>query len=246
VARVDDLLSQRLSEVGTKPADDASRATKQNYSQRVSNEIAIAFAEELRQRGLSGALPGLPVEGGTSGRSGAERRMAGGIGAKKVDVSWSTDESGLLLALSVKTINFRDRRSGNFQKNLTNRRGDLLFESVTLHRRFPYATLGGFLFLDKGAATDDTDRRQSTFNNAHTRLKLFTGRDDTGAPDEQYERLYVCLLDADPPTPEYSLYEVGAPDSPVSAQHALDELMVLVAERNSDFYEWDDNQMKRL
>ena len=50
-----------------------------------------------------------------------------------------------MLALSVKSINFRDRRSRNFQKNLTNRRGDMLFESVTLHRRFPYAVLGGLL-----------------------------------------------------------------------------------------------------
>ena len=70
-------------------------------------------------------------------------RAAGGIGAKKVDVTWATEEGGLLLGISIKGINFRDRRSKNFQKNLTNRRGDMLFEAVTLHRRFPYAVLGG-------------------------------------------------------------------------------------------------------
>lgn len=44
--------------------------------------------------------------------------MAGGIGAKKVDITWATEEAGLLLAVSIKTINFRDGRTGNFQKNL--------------------------------------------------------------------------------------------------------------------------------
>src|SRR3546814_5010367 len=63
------------------------------------------------------------------GLSGAERRLAGGIGAKKVDVTWATEESGLILAVSVKTILFKDSRTQNFQKNLTNRRADLLNRS---------------------------------------------------------------------------------------------------------------------
>lgn len=41
--------------------------------------------------------------------------MAGAIGAKRVDVTWATEESGLLLALSIKSINWRDSRSSNFQ-----------------------------------------------------------------------------------------------------------------------------------
>lgn len=93
--------------------------------------------------------------------------MSGGIGAKKVDVTWATEESGLLLGISIKSINFRDSRSKNFQKNLTNRRGDMLFEAVTLHRRFPYAVLGGLFFLDSAAESDATTKRRSTFINTH-------------------------------------------------------------------------------
>src|SRR6185295_3334508 len=126
--------------------------------------------------------------------TGAERRMAGGIGAKKVDVTWATEESGLLFAISVKSISFRDERTGNLQKNLTNRRGDMLFETVTLHRRFPYATVVGVFFLDHEARLDATPRRKSTFLNAQQRLKLFTGRNDPAGRDEQLERLYVVLL----------------------------------------------------
>ncbi|MEM6942135.1 MAG: hypothetical protein AAF416_17025 [Pseudomonadota bacterium] len=172
--------------------------------------------------------------------------MAGGIGAKKVDVTWATEEAGLIIGISIKTINFRDSRTKNFQKNLTNRRGDMLFEAVTLHRRFPYAVLGGLFFLDQGAATDGTDRRRSTFLNAHTRLRLFTGRDDPGGRDEQYERLYIVLLDASSGHANFAAYLVGEPDKPVPVSDALDDLLQVTAIRNPDFYDYANGELGPL
>ena len=169
--------------------------------------------------------------------------MAGGIGAKKVDVTWATEEAGLVLAISIKTINFRDKRSKNFQKNLTNRRGDMLFEAVTLHRRFPYAVLGGLFFLDKGAADDHTERRRSTFLNAHTRLRMFTGREDPGGRDEQYERLYLLLLDASSSRADCKVFPVGCPEDPIPMTQALNEILALVAIRNPDFYDYVDGKI---
>lgn len=243
MAHIDDLLTAGLKTLGEKPPDDASRAQKQNYSQRVSAVFAQAFAEELRERGLDTARPAPP---GVLGGSGAERRVAGGLGPKRVDVSWATEESGLLLAVSIKTINFRDRRSSNFQKNLTNRRGDMLFESVTLHRRFPFAVLAGFLILDHQAAMDATQARRTTAENAHKRFRLFTGRDDPAGRDEQYERLYVMLLDANPFQPAYKTYAVGDSENPVELADAVDELIALVATRNSDFYEAVADSLEKL
>lgn len=184
-----------------------------------------------------------PHPPGEFDRSGAERRLAGGIGAKKVDVTWATEESGLLLGISIKSINFRDRRSGNFQKNLTNRRGDMLFEAVTLHRRFPYAVLGGFFFLDKAARDDGTDRRRSTFVNTHRRMRMFAGRNNPGGRDEQYEKMYVLLLDASPKHVEIETYEVGNPNTQMRLERVVDTLIGLVAERNSDFYEFVDGRL---
>lgn len=106
--------------------------------------------------------------------------MAGAIGAKRVDVTWATEASGLLFAASIKSINFVDQRTGNYQKNLTNRRGDMLYEAVTLHRRFPYAVLAGFFFLDERARHDGSAKRRSTFENAHQKLRIFGDRDDPG------------------------------------------------------------------
>jgi len=130
--------------------------------------------------------------------------------------------------------------------NLTNRRGDMLFESITLHRRFPYSVLAGFLFLDHEAARDDTGRRRTTFDNAHARLELFSGRDDPAGRDEQYEQLFVVLLDANPFSPAFTTYAVGAPLSRIRLDDAFSHLIGLVAKRNADFYEAVGGELLRL
>jgi hypothetical protein len=234
MARIDDLLKQALNRLPEKPDDAAPQSQKKAYSEKVSQVVALAVAEELRLRGLKEAQPSAQA---AIGKSGAERRMAGGLGAKKVDVTWATEESGLLLAISIKTINFKDASTGNYQKNLTNRRGDMLMEAVTLHRRFPYAVLAGFFFLDTGAARDETTKRRSTFENAHRRLKLFTDRDDPAGREEQFERFYLILLDVQSNTAPLRAYPVGRPESPVPMDDVLNDLLDLVSLRNPDFYE---------
>lgn len=171
--------------------------------------------------------------------------MAGGIGAKKVDVSWSTETSGLILAMSIKTINFPDPRTRNFQKNLTNRRGDMLYEAVTLHRRFPFAVLAGFLFLDWRAASDGSPQRNSTLLNAHQHLRLFSGRRDPGDREEQLERAYIVQYDLTGAAPAIEAREAGWPTSPpLTLDEILDDLLELVAERNADLYEVQDGHIR--
>lgn len=242
-SRVEALLLKALKSLPPKPADSVPPAQKKRYSEQMSQVVALALAEELRKRGMAEARPAPP---GEVGASGAERRLAGGIGAKKVDVSWATEESGLLLGLSVKSINFRDGTTKNFQKNLTNRRADMLIEAVTLHRRFPYAVLCGLFFLDIGAGSDQTATRRSTAVNAHHRLRLFTGRTDPAGRDEQFERLYLILVDANPFTPSYTVREVGAPEVDVDLDAALTDIVDLVAERNFDFYESVGGAIQKL
>lgn len=240
---VDEAVAAALKTLPAKPSDNGPRDPKQKYSQKVSEVVAVTLGGELRRRGMREARPAAP---GELDASGAERRMAGGIGAKKVDVTWATEESGLLLGISVKSINFKDKKSGNYQKNLTNRRGDMLMEAVTLHRRFPYAVLAGFFFLDKGASGDQTRKRRSTLANAHSRLKLFTGRADPADRDEQYERLYLVLMEATPFSAETQVYEVGKPDRALTFVEVFDELARLVAERNPDFYEEFAGRLTRV
>jgi hypothetical protein len=240
--RIDDLLDAALRTLPSKPPDEAKREDKKAYSEAMSARVAVALGDELRDRGMREARPAGP---GDVSLSGAERRLAGGIGAKKVDVTWTTEESGLLVGISIKTINFRDRRSNNFQKNLTNRRGDMLAEALTLHRRFPYAIVAGFMFLDKDARDDQTQRRKSTFENAFPRLRLFTGRQDPAGRDEQFERLYLVLVDANQFRPELKCYQVSDASTALAFSDVLDDLVALVAERNFDFYEANDGRVRR-
>lgn len=241
---IEDAITAALKSLPEKPPDAAAREPKQKYSQNVSNAVAIAIGAHLRERGMKEARPA--TQGELDDKSGAERRIAGGIGAKKVDVTWATEESGLLFGISIKSINFRDKKTKNFQKNLTNRRGDMLMEAVTLHRRFPYAVLAGFFFLDKGAAEDATKKRRSTFENAHSRLRLFTGRDDPAGRDEQYERLYLVLMEATKFHASTKLYEVGKPEEELTFSDVFERLVRLVAERNPDFYECVNGQLRKV
>lgn len=244
MSRIDSYLEEAFRALGVKPDEEsAGQSDKKRFSEQLSEKLAYAFAQELRDRGMAEARPSEP---GDLRGSGAERRMEGGIGAKKVDVTWATEEAGLILAMSLKTINWKDRRSGNYQKNLTNRRGDLLFEAVTLHRRFPYAVLIGVFCFDKGAAEDDTDLRRSTFLNAHDRMRLFTGRDDPAGREEQFERLYVVLHDSDPTSPTITAYEAGYPDKIVPWETVFDEMVRLVAERNPDSYEQSNGNISKI
>lgn len=241
MARIDELLEAALKSLPPKPGDASTQSEKKRYSERVSEVVAQAIAAELRHRGLKEARPAPP---GALDSSGAERRMAGGLGAKKVDVTWATEEAGLLLAISVKSINFRDSKTNNYQKNLVNRRGDMLMEAVTLHRRFPYGVLAGFFFLDRGAENDNTVRRRSTFLNANARLRLFTGRNDPAGRDEQFEKFYLILLEASPTAVDLRAFEVGKPDVIVPLDEVVTGLLSIVAERNPDFYELDDENLR--
>lgn len=232
-------LDGALRRLPPKPADSERQATKKAYSEKLSHFLAVALGKELKARGCTSVRPtSFPTDSrrGKDG-SGAERRIAGGIGSKKVDVSWTTEESGLLLGISVKTVNFRDSK-GHFQKNLTNRRGDLLFESTTLHRRFPFAVLAGLFILDVGATTDGTTKRQTTFLNAHDRLRLFTGRNDIEGREEQFERLYVCVFDSSLTNPDKVLqfYSAGDPSKDLPHEYVFSSLVHLIAERNPDTY----------
>ncbi len=243
MSRIDDLLNAALKNMDDRPPETSTAPIKKAYSEQMSKVVALAFADELRHRGMKGARPGGV---GEVGGSGAERRLSGGIGAKKVDVTWATEESGLVLAFSVKTINYRDPRTKNYQKNLTNRRGDMLIEAVTLHRRFPYAVLAGFMFLDYGAESDGTTKRRSTWANAHQRLRLFTNRSDPAGREEQFERLYLVLVDANKFKPRWRVTEVGAPDKTLDLDTVFTEITNLVAERNFDFYEADGGNVTTI
>ncbi len=117
----------------------------------------------------------------------------------------------------------------------------MLIEVLSLHRRFLYAVLSGWIILDKDAASDDIDRRRSTLENKFPRLRLFTGRHDPTGCEEQFERRYVLLLDVNAFSPSLTCWEANDSTTPVPLDRALIDLVGLVSERNVDAYEQDEN-----
>ena len=218
-------LNAAIKAAGSRPPDTASRSEKKNYAERLSNRVALALAARLRELGVQHCQP--------DPAGGRERQFAGGIGAKRVDVSFATEEDGLILGISLKSISFPDVRTRNYQKNLTNRRGDLLAEATTLHQRFPYAVLGGLFLFDEGAARDGTGRRASTVLTAHEYFRAFDRRASQTNAVEKFESLGIVLYRTVKPI-SYHYFEVGQPDTSVSLDTFLQRLLDRVAVRNPD------------
>ena len=102
------------------------------------------------------------------------------------------------------------------------------------------------MLLDRGAADDASNRRNSTFVNTHKRLRLFTGRTDPAGRDEQYEGLYVALVEATSFAASVQLFRAGDSEREVQLDDAFNELLTLAAERNPDFYEFVDGRLRRV
>lgn len=219
-----------------RPSITADRDEKKNYAQRLSNEVARFVAHRLRGFGATNAVP--------DETGGAERRFAGGIGDKKVDVSLGTVEHGLILSIGIKSINFPDAKTKNYQKNLTNRRGDMLAEATTLHQRFPYAVIGGLFLFEEGAEKDGTPQRLSTFRTAHQMFKSFGNRPSRSDAVENYEVLGVVLYNGNAPY-SFRYFDAGTPDVEQPLDSFFFRLLEIVAQRNPDTYRFFQNRLVR-
>ncbi|PYP89537.1 MAG: hypothetical protein DMF61_02385 [Blastocatellia bacterium AA13] len=167
---------------GLIPLDSEPQAIKKRYSERLSANLAQEVAEGFRSVGFPGVRP---YRGGPG-----EKAFQGGLGPKKVDVSYSDEQNGLLLAVSIKSINFEP-----FGKNLMNRFADLCTESINLHMRFPYSVIYGFFALPAAADQDRTRLRvTSSFERTVRLLGSISGRQEYTDPPEKFEHFVLMLF----------------------------------------------------
>jgi hypothetical protein len=191
-----------LAHAGEKPLDSATRDQKKNYSERLSNSIAVLLASRLRKAGgFKSILPnpdGLGRETGSA--SGAQKKL------KKTDVRFATQDTGLELLVSVKTLNFHDVKKdkkdpgkiviGRYTKNMMRNDHELRAEAMDHHERFPYAVLIGLFFIPVDAC-DDARSGKSSFAHAVITFRPRTGRKEVSDPPAQFERLFIGLYDRD-------------------------------------------------
>jgi hypothetical protein len=175
-------LAEAVAAAGIYPAADAQQAQKKRYSELLSRHLAYEVADGLRGTGLPDVRP---ARGGPG-----ERAFQGGLGPKKVDVTYADEKHGLILAVSIKSIT-----APPFGKNLKNRFADLCTEAITLHMRFPYSIICGLFAFPVMADQDVTPgRRMSTFRRAMKLLATISGRENYTDPGEKFESIALMLF----------------------------------------------------
>lgn len=178
-----------LNHAGARPAEGQNE--KRRWSERFADGCAVAFADGFRLSEL-GAKRILPKDM----ENGTEPLTPLGAGtSKRIDVTVSDDMLGLEIGVSLKGLNFRDGKSGNYDKNLTGRLYELGDEVRLVHEHLPHAFMVGVFFLPLASCFDKTERANSSFANSVLKLRERNGRLDAAIAGHaaRCDAAYVCL-----------------------------------------------------
>ena len=136
-------------------------------------------------------------------------------GVKRVDVNYSTPESGLGFAISLKSVHSGEAEDGaaGFTHNLKRNDEELRVEATGHHLRGPYAVLVAVVFLpfescqDTARPTPRTPFPVSSFAAWVQYLWPLKGRADPEDPPDRFELVFVALYARD--GTELGFYQVG-------------------------------------
>jgi hypothetical protein len=180
------------------------RAAKKNFAQRLSNALAQKIADALRPEFRQ-------IYPDATG-AGQESVTRGARGKKKLDVNYSLQDSGLHLAVSLKTINFFDKATKRYTKNAKRVDGELRAEAQDCHQRQPYAVLATILLLPEDAAADGKDKSRSSFKHLWDVLRTRTGRTGPGDDHSLFEFVFIGLYSSTSGAVRF--IDAGAPGEP--------------------------------
>lgn len=185
-------------------ADDAGSYTeatvsgsvdvKRNWSNRFADAAARFLAPVLRQaladEGGSEDLEVYPMAGGTS-----ERTVVLGEGSRKrIDVAVVHRLGGLRIDLSMKGLNFKDRSSDHYDKNLTGRTYELEDEIRQVRRLQPACFVFALYWLPLPAASDKATGESSFARTVvHLRARIHRGAPGTARDAERLDGAGVAL-----------------------------------------------------
>lgn len=225
---------------GPRPTDGEQKA-KKNYAEALSRHLATLFASLLRND-----FPGVtPDESGI----GQEAPARTAKGTKKLDVNYSTPELGLGLGVSIKTLNFRDPKSGRYTKNYTRIDNELRAEALDYHERQPWAVLAAVLFLPVDACDDFNPKAKEASSSFGQAVKIFRYRANRALPTEAgqlFERVFVALYAIDDDDPwDVRFFDVmqapprsGRPVNTLSLEEAVAEIVRTYDARNNPPFVW--------
>ena len=221
-----------LDAASPRPTDDAPQADKKNYAERLSKALSVLISNRLRS-----TFPSiLPLPDGSR----QESRAPTGKGKKKLDVNYSTQELGLALGVSIKTLNFRDAASGRYTKNATRIDNELRAEASDYHERQPFAVMAGIVFVPIDSC-DDGKKGKSSFAQIVEVLRHRANRETPKNREELFERIYIGLYDFGGSPANVIFFDVGqlAPPAGRPGSHVsldletmLQQIVALYKNRN--------------
>lgn len=183
----------------------AARGRKPKPAVKESLSFAIYFAKFM-SREVAQALEA--VDRGFSGVQSGENASLASRGPKRLDINYSTPQSGLGLAMSFKSVHFGEKEGGraDFTHNRKRNDEELRVEATEHHLRQPYAVLVAVVFLPFESCSDfDT----SSFGSWVEYLWPLKGRVSIEDPPDRFELVFIGLYERD--GSQLGFYEVGGP-----------------------------------
>jgi hypothetical protein len=125
-----------------------------------------------------------------------------------VDLSYSTPEMGLGLAVSFKSVHLGEEEGGNadFVHNMKRNDEELRVEATAHHLRQPYAVMAAILFLPFEACEDF---ETSSFASWVEYLWPLKGREEPEDAPDRFELVFIGLYARD--GSDLDFYELGGP-----------------------------------
>ncbi|MDA7492901.1 hypothetical protein N8510_02265 [bacterium] len=171
-----------IRRTGEKPTDGNQNQTR-HYSEEFSRLLAIWLGSEVQNQ-IKG-LEILPPEG----------KVPTCFGSKSLDVGCLDANRYLALDISVKTFNFKDRKTNAYSKNFTGRFYELLGEGLDLRLSYPNAVLVALIFLPEDSCLDGSSRRASSFGNAVKQFQKIAIDAPGNSHDLCFDFVFVGLHD---------------------------------------------------
>ena len=165
------------------PGGSDPRELKHGFAFRLSTALGRTVADALRAD-----FPGvLPDPDGKGGESAAPVHS----GFKKLDVNYSTQQLGLALGVSIKTLNFPDPASRRFTKNATRIDNELRAEAQDYHGRQPYCVMVAFVFVPEAATRDPGRKNKTSFRHIYEVLSKRSARTGPTDPADRFELMFL-------------------------------------------------------
>jgi hypothetical protein len=165
--------------------------------------FAIYFAKYM---GAEIAQALVALDGGFEGTQSGENPSRAVRGLKRVDLNFSTRQSGLGLAMSFKSVHFGEEANGDagFTHNMKRNDEELRVEATGHHLRQPYAVMVAVVFLPLESCFDyDT----SSFGSWVEYLWPLRGRDAPEDPPDRFELVFIGLYSRSGDS--LGFYEIG-------------------------------------